>query len=88
MSLASYRRRKGLTQQQLAVELGLRRDSRGYISRLESGAQDIPLRVALTIEAWSGGELPADSLVDDDDRQLLERHRQLAAQRQTAGAPA
>lgn len=57
--LESIRRRRGLTQAQLAEELELGSKSKGYISRLENGRQEIGLRLALRIERWSGGELRA-----------------------------
>ncbi|HEY1753709.1 MAG TPA: helix-turn-helix transcriptional regulator [Caulobacteraceae bacterium] len=57
MKLESYRKQRGLTQQEAATELGLR--SKGYFSRLESGKDEMPLRLALRIQAWSGGQVPA-----------------------------
>jgi transcriptional regulator with XRE-family HTH domain len=57
MDLESYRRERGLTQQQAANELGLA--SKGYFSRLESGKDPMPLRMALKIETWSCGKVAA-----------------------------
>ncbi len=86
MDLASFRASRGLTQLECARELGLA--AKSYISAVESGAIRAPLRMALQIEAWSEGQVPADQLVDDDDRQLLARHRQIASRRQPAEARA
>ena len=84
MDLGSFRAERRLTLEQAALELGL--SSKGYLADLERGRQSWPLRLALRVEAWSGGEVPADQLVDDDDRQLLARHRAIAASRPAAEA--
>jgi transcriptional regulator with XRE-family HTH domain len=60
MDLASYRKSRGLSQHECALELGLR--SKGYISGIESKKLTAPLRLALTIERWSGGQVPAKDL--------------------------
>lgn len=73
MDLESFRKLQGLSQEQAAAELGLR--SKGYISRIESRATPCPLRLALQIEEWSGGKVPAETLLDDRDRQLLRANR-------------
>jgi transcriptional regulator with XRE-family HTH domain len=57
MKLESFRKQRGLTQQQAAQELGLA--SKGYFSRLESGKDPMPLRLALRIERWSEGAVRA-----------------------------
>lgn len=69
MSLAAYRQIKGLTQEQAALELGLK--SKGYFSRLEQGLEPTPIRVALRMQTWSCGAIQAIDVVSDDDRQLL-----------------
>ena len=78
MDLASFRLGRGLSQQQCAEELGL--SSKSYVSGLESGAVTAPLRLALRVEQWSAGQVTADSLVTDEDRELLATHRRLAAE--------
>lgn len=60
MDLESFRRRRGLSQTQLAQELGLR--SKGYISRIENRTQACPLRLALKIERFTEGQVTARSL--------------------------
>lgn len=61
MDLESFRKSRGLTQQQLAIAVGLR--SKSYISRLETGAgPPASLRLALRIERYSGGLVAASSL--------------------------
>lgn len=70
MDLATYRKdRRGLSQDACAAELGLR--SKSYISGLESGALTAPLQLALRIEDWSEGEVPATGLVSEKDAELL-----------------
>ena len=58
--LAAYRKKLGLTQEQLAALLGLR--SKASISMVESGARPASLRMALKIERWSKGEVSARAL--------------------------
>ena len=77
MDLPSFRKSRGLSQEECARELGLR--SKGYLSSLESGQERMPLRLALQIEAWSAGEVTAASLLTDDDAKLLAGHRRLAS---------
>jgi len=60
MDLESFRKSRGLTQSDLAHRLGLR--SKGYVSRIETGATPCPLRLALKIEKLSGGQVTAGSL--------------------------
>lgn len=60
MDLESFRKSRGLTQTELAQRLGLR--SKGYVSRIETGAAACPLKLALKIERLSGGEVTAASL--------------------------
>ena len=77
MNLAELRKLRGWSQQQLADELGIR--SKGHVSNIESGAETAGLRLALQIEAWSNGEVPAASLLSPDDADLLAHHRRLSA---------
>ncbi len=77
MALASYRKSLGLSQEQVAVALGLSETSKGYISALERGSH-APLQLALKIEEWSGGRVQAKGLVDAADAQLLATHVRLS----------
>ena len=69
MSLTQVRERRGLSLDGLAAELGTK--SKGYLSRLETGAERASFRTALKIQLWSAGEVPAESLLSPDDAQLL-----------------
>lgn len=69
MDLVEYRKGRGLSQEQAATELGLK--SKGYLSSIESGRFSCPLKLALQIEVWSGGEVRAADLVDEGDSALL-----------------
>jgi transcriptional regulator with XRE-family HTH domain len=71
MDLKTYRERLGLTQQQVAQALAL--TGKSYISQLETGALEWPFRLALQVEEWSEGEVPALALLEDDDARLLQR---------------
>jgi transcriptional regulator with XRE-family HTH domain len=69
MDLESFRKSRGLTQQQLATAVGLR--SKSYISRLETGAgPPASLRLALRIERFSDGLVSASSLCPDAEPDL------------------
>lgn len=63
MDLVSFRKSRGLTQDDLAKGLGLR--SKGYISAIESGRHRPSLRLALRIERFTGGHVKAASLLPD-----------------------
>lgn len=69
MHLLAYRKSTGRTQAQLAKELGLR--SKSYVSRIETGAEVCPMKLALRIEELSSGRVPALSLVSAEDAKLL-----------------
>lgn len=71
MDLATYRRSKGLTQAQFARVAGLR--SKGYLSRIETGSDKCPLKLALRLEDLSDGKIRAIELVSDEDADLLRR---------------
>lgn len=60
--LASYRAERGLTLEQMAVELELSAKSRGWLSEIERGVTDASLRLALRIQRWSGGKVTAGSV--------------------------
>lgn len=62
MDLASYRRELGLSQEDLALQLGLSATSKGWISEIETGARPASLRLALKIERWSSGAVSAAEL--------------------------
>lgn len=79
MDIVSYRESLGLSQDEAAAEVGLGSGSKGYFSRIERGLERCPLRLALRFERWSGGKIPAESLVTEDDRELLKTHRELSA---------
>lgn len=79
-SFAAFRQKRGLSQEQVAHELGLK--SKGTVSDIENGRRYAGLRLALQIEQWSGGEVSAATLIDTEDRRLL-----AAARRQTEPAP-
>jgi DNA-binding XRE family transcriptional regulator len=59
-NLTAVRESKGLSLTQAASELGLK--SRSSLHDIESGRQKCSLRLALRIEAWSGGGVPAEEL--------------------------
>lgn len=65
MTLGEYRTERGLTLEQLAVELGLAPGSRGWMSEIENGRKDASLRLALRIERWSGGRVTAASVCSE-----------------------
>jgi transcriptional regulator with XRE-family HTH domain len=81
--LAVHRKRLGLTQAQTAVALGLSASSVGWISEIESGRRQASIRLALKIERWSAGEVPASSVCDelreDHDPAPSEEERTLAS---------
>jgi transcriptional regulator with XRE-family HTH domain len=64
-ALEVYRKRLGLTQAQTAVALGLSASSSSWISEIESGRRQASIRLALKIERWSAGEVPASSVCDE-----------------------
>ncbi|MBO9710695.1 MAG: helix-turn-helix transcriptional regulator [Caulobacter sp.] len=60
MRLAEYRKSLGQTQKQVATALGLK--SKGLISMIEAGVRPASLRLALKIERWSQGKVPASEI--------------------------
>ena len=77
--LAAYRNSLGISQEACAVAVGLAPGSKGYISGLESGAIRASFQLALRIEAWSHGDVPAESVLTEEDAALLAGHRRFAA---------
>ena len=51
-----------MTLAQTAAALGLSEKSVGWLSDIENGKRDASLRLALRIEAWSDGKVPAWSV--------------------------
>lgn len=62
MDLAQHRKTLGLSLEQTAVALGLAPTSKGWLSEIENGKRDASLRLALKIERWSDGAVPASSV--------------------------
>lgn len=62
MNLAQHRKDRGLSLEQTAVALGLAPTSKGWLSEIENGKRDASLRLALKIERWSEGAVPASSV--------------------------
>lgn len=61
-TLADFRAERGLTLEQMAIELELSAKSRGWLSEIERGVTDASLRLALRIQRWSGGRVTAGSV--------------------------
>ena len=70
MDLRTFRESKGLTLDNVASALGLA--SRGYMSALETGSADWPIKLALEVEVWSRGAVRATELVNASDALLLQ----------------
>jgi len=62
MDFAQHRKALGLSLEQTAVALGLAPTSKGWLSEIENGKRDASLRLALKIERWSEGAVPASSV--------------------------
>lgn len=62
MDFAQHRKALGLSLEQAAVALGLAPTSKGWLSEIENGKRDASLRLALKIERWSSGAVPASSV--------------------------
>lgn len=62
MDFATHRASLGLSLEQCAVALGLSPSSKGWLSEIENGKRPASLRLALRIERWSDGKVPAGSL--------------------------
>lgn len=65
MDLAAYRKSRGLSQAQVAVELGL--SGKSYVSMLERRSRPVPVALALRIQRWSEGTVKATTLRPDDE---------------------
>jgi transcriptional regulator with XRE-family HTH domain len=61
MTLAEYRLKQGLTLEQLATQLGY---SKSHLCEVE-GSNRASLKLALTIETLTNGQVPASSLNDE-----------------------
>ncbi len=53
-----------LTQEDCAKALGLSASSKSWIADIENSRRKASLKLALKIEKWSGGQVPAASLCD------------------------
>ncbi|MCA0366784.1 MAG: helix-turn-helix transcriptional regulator [Proteobacteria bacterium] len=62
MILAVFRESMGLTLEQCAVQLGLSRSSKSWLSDIENGIRPASVRLALKIESWSEGKVSAASV--------------------------
>lgn len=62
MDLATHRTARGLSLEECAVALGLSPTSKSWLSEIENGKRAASLRLALRIEAWSGGQVPAHTV--------------------------
>lgn len=69
-ALEMFRKARGLTQAELAHQLGLR--SKGHISNIESGRERCSLRLALKIEGL-GDDAPRAAELCPDAADLLQR---------------
>ncbi len=63
MDVAEFRKAEGLSQEDLAIQLGLR--SKGRISILESGADPWPTDLAIQMDRISKGKVPVAQLRPD-----------------------
>ncbi|AJP72284.1 helix-turn-helix domain-containing protein [Sphingomonas hengshuiensis] len=61
--IRSIRDERGQSLDELAAAIGV--GSRGYMSRIENGKVQCSPRIALAIEQWSGGRIPAEQLSAD-----------------------
>jgi len=60
LSLKDWRKTKGLTQLEVAADLGIHVQ---YVSAIERGAKRPGMRVAMSIREYTGGLVTLDSLV-------------------------
>lgn len=65
MSLTTFRESLGLTLEQCAVQLGLSKSSKSWISDIENNVRPASVRLAMRIERWSGGAVQAASVCPD-----------------------
>lgn len=63
MDVSEFRSREGISQLELAIQLGLR--SKGRISRLETGAAIWPTDLAIQMDRLSKGKVPVAQLRPD-----------------------
>lgn len=71
MTPESFRKERGLTQEQLGEELG--GFGKTYISGLETGAVAWTVELALKMQLISGGIVRAADLVPQEKRELIEQ---------------
>lgn len=64
MDLSTFRKSRGLSQEECAKELGLKPSSKSWISDIENGERKASLKLALKIERWSGGQIAASTISD------------------------
>lgn len=84
MDLRAFRESHGLSLAKLALMLGLK--SKGHLSDVENGRASPSIRVALQIEAWSGGAVRAVDLLAREDAALLEAAHERAGQLRATAA--
>ncbi len=65
MDFAAYRSEQGLSLEQCAAALGLSLSSKSWLSEIERGKRDASLRLAIKIERWSHGAVPAESVCSE-----------------------
>ena len=70
MSLRDFRKAKGASLEAFAEELDL---SKRYLSMLETGAAHAAIRAALQIERQTKGVVRAETLLSNEDAELLDR---------------
>lgn len=63
MDVAEFRKSEGLSQEDLAIQLGLQ--SKGRISTLETGAATWPTDLAIQMDRLSKGKVPVAQLRPD-----------------------
>lgn len=72
-SIATIRREKGQTLDDFGDAVGI--TSKSHASMIERGSRQAPVEIALAIESWSDGRIPARTL--NDNIALIERARGL-----------
>ena len=68
MDLRSFRESRGISQAELAKQVGLK--SKGYVCDLEKGRKTT-IETALRIQKWSNGQVPARTLLPPEKAALL-----------------
>lgn len=83
-TLSDFRAEKGLTLAQMAEAVGLSARSGGWISEIENGTRDASPLLAIRIERFTGGRVPAASVC----RKLADEHGPASPGPAPEGAPA